>query len=103
MKKLTEQQFREAGLDAVNEALAAFYTLGDDDRSELYQLMPPPERNKFLASHDQLSLSVPKSGVEAKIYAGPSGDFSRALAYPFDPMTFADDILSGFGRHADGL
>jgi hypothetical protein len=98
MRRLTEEQFREVGVESVNQALADFYILTDDDKSELYQRMPEDERNRFLASHDQLNIAVPKSGEVAKLYPGPTLHLSRTLTYPFDRSTFAEVILTEFGK-----
>ena len=70
---LTVDEFRERGADVIRDELERFYSRGLGEKSELYNLTPKRERERFLKDHKRLTLSHDGKTPTMRIYEDPPG------------------------------
>ena len=98
LTRLSPEEFRRVGIRKVEEHLEQFYTRDHTEPSELYNEMPEVERQRFLARHRLVRVTLKKNSDEAKLWFGEDRDQFSALPFPFDDKTFVDDVLAAFDR-----
>lgn len=99
--RLNERDFRERGLAIAAEYLAVFHKPAGSaaaklEKSELYNTMTSTQRNRFLAEHCMMNISVAGKGDTASLSVGDDLEKYGYIPFPFAEETFLDDILRAF-------
>jgi hypothetical protein len=91
-------QFVKHGVDIVTKEFDLFYTRDYEVKSELYDEMTEPERNRFLSQHTKVMISQPKRNGPINVYSGPHDELFGRLDFPLDIAAFTGYILEALSK-----